>query len=690
MLLSTRKSDARNLLTCPICFGPLSDGSGGVECRECTVRYAYDGGVVLLGPPFVVNGSNGSAETVFTERMRRLAGDAAAHGWEEARARFANEVLLGGLPEPTRSRWARARAMVTRENWEDTLQDLVDPASAGWKLLIDLRRASRVCFLGPSLGAAPLSLAQSCAHVVVLDGSVERLELVRQQSLGAGLDNLTFARVSDPLHLPLARGSVDLVVVPGLAEWFEAVGGNRPLPTTCGGDLLGELRRVIRPSGQIYLGTDNRYGLSRVLGSRRAAGTSFSGKTLRKAASDAGLEGCELFTPFPFRHKFHQIIDVGRTDRMNFCADPYRTRGRVLRPLVKLWDRWNQNGDIERRIYPFLPGLTAVLSVDPTPSSFAERLLRHVGDVAHVPPQACRLSRYYVRAKGAVVLAGGDPAVGGMMVRVPLAASAEASCRRQHRTIEMLARDERIPVSVRRLFPAPLAQGQFEGQGFFAETTLSGEVGRLYYSRPERRFDRAIVNAAEVLRQLRRSTEQPTCIQEAEFRRVCGAWLEELRQVVNGESRAALETIESVLRLALVGTTLPLGWYHGDYDFANLLYGPDDSVTGILDFEVFEPLGLPLIDFMVLLARRPIRQQGFAFGTLFVRSILERKLPPLEAELLEREMRTLGVDEWLYRALALCCWLNHLRLRRDSWLVRSPSWLDENLHTVIDSIRRVL
>ena len=78
-----------------------------------------------------------------------------------------------------------------------------------------------------------------------------------------------------------------------------------------------------------------------------------------------------------------------------------------------------------------------------------------------------------------------------MIVRVPLAESAEESCRRQHRTIEMLARDERIPVTVRRLFPAPLADGQFEGQEFFAETTLSGEVGRLYYSRPERRFDRA-------------------------------------------------------------------------------------------------------------------------------------------------------------------------------------------------------
>ena len=92
--------------------------------------------------------------------------------------------------------------------------------------------------------------------MVVLDGSVERLELTRQQALGAGLDNLTFARVSDPLHLPLESGSVDLVVVPGLAEWFDAVGKDRPLPPTYGGDLLGELRRVIAPNGQVYLGTE--------------------------------------------------------------------------------------------------------------------------------------------------------------------------------------------------------------------------------------------------------------------------------------------------------------------------------------------------------------------------------------------------------------------------------------------------
>ena len=105
---------------------------------------------------------------------------------------------------------------------------------------------------------------------------------------------------------------------------------------------------------------------------------------------------------------------------------------------------------------------------------------------------------------------------------------------------------------------------------------------------------------------------------------------------------------------------------------------------------MFDAHGLPLIDLMVLVARRPIRRKGFAFGTLFARSILARKLPPLEARLLEEEMRTVGADEELYQALALCCWLDHLRLRRDSWLVRSPSWLDQNLHEVVEAVRRIL
>lgn len=690
MLSSCEMDAALKQLACPICRGPLSNGQGRLGCPKCALGYPCQEGVFFMGPPFLVNGSNGAGQGVMNARMHELAADAGKRGWDEAQGRFSSDVLTGRLRAPRQSQWARARAKVAGGTWEDTLQDLVDPTRAGWKFLLDVRATSTVCFLGPSWGAAPLVLARSCASVLMLDGSPNRLRLVFEQARGSGLENLTVARVSDALRLPLADHSVDVVVVPGIAEWFEAVAASQPLASAAGNELLAEIRRVIAAGGQAYVGTENRQGVSRLLDLGRARAVRYSVSGLKAGAAEAGFADCSIFAPLPFRHKFHQILEVGRTDRMNFCVDPYRTRGRVLRPLVRLWDRYNRHGRLERHLYRYLPGLSAVLSADAAAESFGERVIRHVGDVGNLPPAATALSRYYVRPKGVVVLVAGSADQGGLIVRLPLADGATASCERQHQALNLMAGDERIPVRLRRLFPAPVASGRFDGQPYFAETGLRGELGRLYYSRSERRFDRAIANAAAVLCELRRATEHAVLIDEAQFGRVCGDWLDELRNVVRAENRAALDLIDGILRDALLGRSLPLGWHHGDYDFANLLYGPDDGVTGILDFEVFDPEGLPLIDLLVLLARRPIRQQGFAFGTLFVRSILERKLPPLENEILEAELRTLNVDDQLYRALALCCWLNHLRLRRDSWLVRSPSWLKDNLHAVIETVRRTL
>jgi len=660
--------------------------AASVRCTACALRYPRRDGVYLLGPPFAVNVAG---RTFATDRMRRLAADAHAVGWDAARQRFAAEVLAGTLRAPEQSRWARLRAKVTGTTWEDTLQDLVDPTRAGWKFLLNLRSTAWVLFLGPSWGAAPVSLARSAAHVVVLDGSVERLRLVREHAAAAGLENLTFARVVDPLRLPLPDGSVNLVVAPGLVEWFTAVAGERVLSAACGRELLGELRRVLAPRGQAYVATDNRTGLTRLLGARRASGASFSARGLREAAAAAGFRGSRVVAPIPFQHKFHQVLELEPSSPVRLSADPYRTRGRLVRPLVKAWDVCNRNGALERRLHPLLPSLGAVLSTEPEIPSLAERLLEHLaagGQIAH----GCELTRYFVRAKGAAVLVASAPDGDGVIVRLPLDERAEAACAAHHQALETLVSDLRSPEELRRLFPAPYARGSLEGQPFFAESAVPGEAGRIYYSRGTRRYDRAILNAAEVLRQLRRATERPVPVDGNEFARLCGRWLEELRGIVGREPRVALDAIERRLERTLVGRTLPLGWHHGDYDFANLLYGPRDAVTGILDFEVFDARGLPLIDLMVLVARRPIRRTGFAFGTLFARSILARKLPPLEARLLEEEMRTVGADEELYQALALCCWLDHLRLRRDSWLVRSPSWLDQNLHEVVEAVRRIL
>lgn len=536
-------------------------------------------------------------------------------------------------------------------------------------------------FLGASDETSPLAVVRGAAYVIVLDRDFERLASVRRQALERGLDHVFVARVVNSLRVPLPDASVDLIVVPGLGEWFLRVGGRRRMPAARAGALFSELRRVLAPGGQVYVAADNRLGLLRLVGQPRRACTTYTATVLRRAAEAAGFAECHLFAPLPFRHKFHQIIDLERGDTMNFCANPYRVRGRAVRSLVRAWEVCNGHVDLERRLYPFLPGFAAVLSTDRDVPSFAQRILAHVG-AAGTP-----LARYYVRGRGTAVLVAGGEENDGRVVRLPLDRAAEQSCAHHHRALSALAIDTRIPPLLRALFPTPLGEGVLSGQPYFVESAMSGDSGRLYYARPQRRYDRATIAAGAVLGMLRRTTESDATIDDAEFERLCGGWLAELADMLGEDQRALLERVAASLRRTLVGRTLALGWYHGDYDFANLLYGPDDEVCGIIDFELFEPRGLPLIDHLVLLASRPVRQRNVGFGTLFLESILPRRLPPLEAELLDVELRRLGVDDELYRALALCCWLEHVRLRRDAWLQRSVRWRRENLDAVLHGLR---
>ena len=69
-------------LACPVCRGPLSVRTASVRCTACALRYPRRDGVYLLGPPFALNAAG---RTFATDRMRRLAADAHAVGWETAR-----------------------------------------------------------------------------------------------------------------------------------------------------------------------------------------------------------------------------------------------------------------------------------------------------------------------------------------------------------------------------------------------------------------------------------------------------------------------------------------------------------------------------------------------------------------------------------------------------------------------------
>jgi len=133
--------------------------------------------------------------------------------------------------------------------------------------LLPMTGIDRVLEIGPGL-------AQHTCRLATLAKAVHALEVVPQQAAFAlercrqsGADNVLVACGGDDCRLPYEDECFDLAVANLVFEWcatrakgVDAATGQRR--------LLGELSRVLRPGGALFLSTKNRYALRLLLGRR--------------------------------------------------------------------------------------------------------------------------------------------------------------------------------------------------------------------------------------------------------------------------------------------------------------------------------------------------------------------------------------------------------------------------------------
>jgi SAM-dependent methyltransferase len=130
-----------------------------------------------------------------------------------------------------------------------------DVAAAG------LHDGARVLDVGTGPGRVPLAIAQALPGLRVegLDLSAEMIASARRNATDAGLDDKVRFTVGDVADLPHPDDTFDLIVsTMSQHHWPDAVAG------------LRELRRVVRPGGQIWI-YDLRFALGRAEAAARGA-----------------------------------------------------------------------------------------------------------------------------------------------------------------------------------------------------------------------------------------------------------------------------------------------------------------------------------------------------------------------------------------------------------------------------------
>lgn len=157
----------------------------------------------------------------------------------------------------------------------------------------------------------------------------------------------------------------------------------------------------------------------------------------------------------------------------------------------------------------------------------------------------------------------------------------------------------------------------------------------------------------------------------------------QVRAVVRGGHRDALDRVEAELAAGLAGRTAARAWAHGDYNRANVLLD-GGVVSGIVDWTEAEPDGLVGADAITLLMFELIFA-GQELGHVLLRWLAD---PAPVAGPVARMQQQVGGPELPIRTMLLLTWLRHVggNLADSTRYAANPVWMRRNVRAVLQGL----
>jgi ubiquinone/menaquinone biosynthesis C-methylase UbiE len=224
-------------LRCPLCAGRLGACGGGLECSGCGNLFGIDQGVIRFAARTTDHGELSQA------LMSDLLGAMRSQDWKAA--------LMQRLPAE--------KSLVT---------DLIERSErAHFVSLLSLPQLDVALDFGAGYCGVSAQLAAQFKCVIALDSGLQRLQIGSEIARQKGIENILTVHHAEADRLPLPDQSVDLVTMIGVFEYLPTGFSGIPIENVQR-NVLSEIARILRPGGQLYLGTKNRFGWTYLLGGR--------------------------------------------------------------------------------------------------------------------------------------------------------------------------------------------------------------------------------------------------------------------------------------------------------------------------------------------------------------------------------------------------------------------------------------
>lgn len=580
-------------LRCPDCGGSLAFADTvRLSCERCARDYPVRDGIVDLRCKRYDYYFN----PVPRQRMREITAAMPTTPWHETVRSFLAEVRYN----------------------PDWLDNLTADGRYSWKLFLDLPPQARLLDLGCGLGNLTRNVAPHVAETVAFDLTWERLEFARERLVAEGLGSrVQMVAGGDGDFLPFASDSFDCVVLSGVLEWVAADGSlwagtsgrlaklarmvslafGETNPRRMQLRFLREIRRILRPEGQLFVAIENRTNLEYALGRPdHHSGLLYGSLLPRPLANLWSIARTRVpYRTYTYTCAGHRRLmrEAGFGDVRFLGLTPGYSHLRRILPFGKSFDRWTAptaHDSLSQRIrsHPqFVPALGVIASRDATADRpLGERLLAAMAATIASPTLRLRAIRVSGKEKTVLEL---ESARGPLIAKLPNSAAALASEARQAAWLDAAISRPRLAA----LVPRALGSGSLQGLTYFLESRADGES----LARVIRASGRAAC-LAQVREALEALADTPLTDPDG---RVGGA---AARDMVLGAFRVLGQQVRRTEGLDDLGValarrveSLPIRWCatHGDFSVNNVFVGADRRLT-LIDWEPDALPGFPVLD----------------------------------------------------------------------------------------------
>jgi len=652
-------SAQRDEYVCPECLGKLAGSAEAFECVACGHVFP----IVDTLPIFAEHPSSGYG-TMADSELNELLRACKQHGWEQGVRCF-----LEAMPSNEGDFWARY---------------LIPETRAAGRILLPPNADAKVLDLGCGVGTLSLNFARHVRDVVAVDCGEAQLRVLGFRAKESGLRNIRLACGGDRRHLPFPSGTFDVVLLNGVLEW---VGTHHTGdPRTHQQRFLAEVSRILKPTGSVYIGIENRFSYAYLRGmpddhtqlrfvpllprkiadllSRFKTGRPYRVYTYSRwgyanMLDEAGLAAAKFYVPRPNYRNIRDIV-ITRDHAQTGGTLPFKKRLHgVKRQRLKAL------------AYPYLGHSYSIVArrdnfnhslIEEAAAKLADHLAEDDSKRAHFRPDFIRIGDSSV----ATVCVAEEDGPRTFALKIPLTPEALIRLRQSFQVLDKIRSRIEPDRSLVDLLPAPITTLECAGQVIFVQRYCPGfDLGHCYDERTDRLGVFRL--GLDALLQMHRELDGQWTHSIASLQ----TWIckreqhisESIPTLRNGSLKQVTDYAMNYFR-----QHLPLSvWTHGDFCPANLLSNATgDRLTGIVDWEFADPEGVPLLDLLQLLFFTKSFIRGQSFSQCLAKSISASHLNEDEAPFVEEYCRELRIPDTAIRPLALMAWLDWVYRRATS------------------------